>query len=75
VIATFRDNGVELYFCSLKTQVYETMRRGKLFDLLDERHFIRTKNSALQLMEEQFDSGNELRPAAPAIGPSTPVLG
>jgi len=75
VIETFRDNGVELYFTSLKAQVYETLRRGKLFDLLDEDHFIRTKRHALELMHAAFDSGKPLRPAAPALGPSTPVLG
>jgi len=75
VIATFRDNGVELYFSSLKTQVYETLQRGKLFSLLDEKHFLRTKRTALEFMEKTFDSGNELRPAAPAVGPRTPVLG
>jgi MFS superfamily sulfate permease-like transporter len=75
VIATFRDNGVELYFSSLKTQVYETLQRGKLFSLLDEKHFLRTKRTALEFMEKTFDSGNELKPAAPAVGPSTPVLG
>jgi MFS superfamily sulfate permease-like transporter len=75
VIQTFRDNGVEIYFSSLKAQVYETLRRGRLFRLLDEKHFLRTKRTALEFMEKTFDSGNELRPAAPAVGPSTPVLG
>jgi MFS superfamily sulfate permease-like transporter len=75
VIATFRDNGVEIYFTSLKAQVYDTLRRGKMFHLLNENHFIRTKDRALQFMQETFDSGTELRPAAPAVGPSTPVLG
>ena len=75
VIETFRDNGVELYFTSLKTQVYETLRRGRLFDLLEERHFFRTKTPALAFMEETYDSGKTLRPAPPAAGPSTPILG
>jgi MFS superfamily sulfate permease-like transporter len=75
VIATFRDNGVEIYFTSLKAQVYDTLRRGRMFHLLNENHFIRTKERALEFMHETFDSGDELRPAAPAVGPSTPVLG
>jgi SulP family sulfate permease len=75
VIQTFRDNGVELYFSSLKAQVYETFRRGKLFHLMDETHFIRTKDKALAFMEEHFDSGKPLEPAKPAVGPRTPVLG
>jgi sulfate permease, SulP family len=75
VIETFRDNGVEIYFSSLKAQVYETLRRGRLFRLLDETHFIRTKDKALAFMAETFDSGKPLQPAAPAVGPSTPILG
>ncbi|WP_295541067.1 SulP family inorganic anion transporter [uncultured Thiohalocapsa sp.] len=75
VIETFRDNGVEIYFSSLKAQVYETLRRGKMFHLLDETHFIRTKDRALKFMDETFDSGKPLEPARAAVGPSTPVLG
>ncbi|MBK1617298.1 sodium-independent anion transporter [Lamprobacter modestohalophilus] len=75
VIETFRDNGVELYFSSLKSQVYETLRRGKLFNLLDETHFMRTKRTAIDFMKETFDTGEAPRPAPPAVGPSTPVLG
>lgn len=75
VIETFRDNGVELYFCSLKTQVYETLHRGRLFNLLDETHFLRTKQRALEFMEEAFDDDETAHPPAPAVGPSTPVLG
>lgn len=75
VIETFRDNGVELYFCSLKTQVYDTLHRGRLFDLLDETHFIRTKRQALDFMEETFDNDETDHPPARAVGPSTPVLG
>ncbi len=75
VIETFRDNGVELYFCSLKAQIYETLRRGKLFNLLEETHFIRTKQRALKFMEETFDNDAFSQPPAPAVGPRTPVLG
>jgi SulP family sulfate permease len=75
VIQTFRDNGVELYFSSLKSQVYDTLRRGRLFHLLDETHFIRTKDKALKFMEERFDGSEPLEPAKPAVGPKTPVLG
>ncbi|NBC12205.1 MAG: STAS domain-containing protein [Gammaproteobacteria bacterium] len=75
VIETFRDNGVEIYFSSLKAQVYETLRRGKMFHLLDETHFIRTKDRALKFMDETFDSGKPLEPARTAVGPSTPILG
>ena len=75
VIETFRDNGVELYFCSLKAQVYDTLHRGRLFDLLDESHFIRTKQRALGFMEETFDNDDSTHPPAPAVGPRTPVLG
>jgi len=75
VIETFRDNGVEIYFSSLKAQVYETLRRGKMFHLLDETHFIRTKDRALKFMDETFDSGKPLEPPRTAVGPSTPILG
>ncbi len=75
VIETFRDNGVEIYFSGLKAQVYETLRRGRMFHLLDETHFIRTKAKALEFMQETFDSGKSLQPAAPAVGPKTPILG
>ncbi len=75
VIQTFRDNGVEIYFSSLKAQVYETLRRGRMFRLLDESHFIRTKDRALKFMEETFDSGMPLQPAKPVAGPTTPILG
>jgi MFS superfamily sulfate permease-like transporter len=75
VITTFRDNGVEIYFTSLKAQVYDTLRRGKMFHLLNENHFIRTKERALEFMQETFDGSDARQPAAPAVGPSTPVLG
>ncbi|MGD2020629.1 MAG: SulP family inorganic anion transporter [Thiohalocapsa sp.] len=75
VIETFRDNSVEIYFSSLKAQVYDTLRRGRMFHLLDETHFIRTKDRALKFMEETFDSGKPLEPARAAVGPRTPVLG
>jgi len=75
VIETFRDNGVEIYFSSLKAQVYDTLRRGRMFHLLNERHFIRTKDRALQFMEETFDGTSPREPARPAVGPSTPLLG
>lgn len=75
VIETFRDNGVEIYFSSLKAQVYDTLRRGKMFHVLDESHFIRTKDRALKFMAETFDSGKPLEPARTVVGPSTPILG
>ncbi len=75
VIQTFRDNGVELYFSSLKSQVYDTFRRGRLFHMLDETHFIRTKSKALEFMEARFDGSEPLEPAKPVVGPKTPVLG
>jgi MFS superfamily sulfate permease-like transporter len=75
VIALFRDNGVEIYFSRLKAQVYDTLRRGKLFHLLDETHFIRTKERALEFMEETYDGAKPLEPSRPAVGPSTPLLG
>ena len=75
VIELFRDNGIEIYFSRLKAQVYDTLRRGRLFHLLDERHFIRTKERALEFMEETYDSGKPLEPSRPAVGPRTPMLG
>jgi MFS superfamily sulfate permease-like transporter len=75
VIETFHDNGVEIYFSSLKAQVYDTLRRGRMFHLLNERHFIRTKDRALQFMEETFDGASPREPVRPAVGPRTPLLG
>lgn len=75
VIRTFRDNGVEIYFSRLKAQVYKTLRRGKLFHLLDETHFIRSKERALEFMEETFDGSEAPEPSRKAVGPRTPVLG
>jgi MFS superfamily sulfate permease-like transporter len=75
VIELFRDNGIEIYFSRLKGQVYDTLRRGRMFHLLDETHFIRTKERALEFMEKTYDSGKPLEPARPAVGPSTPLLG
>jgi MFS superfamily sulfate permease-like transporter len=75
VIELFRDNGIEIYFSRLKAQVYDTLRRGRLFHLLDEAHFIRTKERALEFMEETYDSGKLLEPSRPTVGPSTPLLG
>lgn len=75
VIELFRDNGIEIYFSRLKAQVYDTLRRGRLFHLLDEKHFIRTKERALEFMEETYDSGKPMEPSRPAEGPSTPLLG
>ena len=76
VIETFRDNGIELYFSSLKAQVYDTLRLGKMFHLLNERHFFRTKERALAFMEKTFDGADRPElPPPPGVGPRTPVLG
>lgn len=56
VIETFRDNGITLYFSSLKAQVYETLKRARLFDVLGKEHFFRTKEKALAFMESTYDS-------------------
>ncbi|WP_242469605.1 SulP family inorganic anion transporter [Rhabdochromatium marinum] len=56
VIDTFRDNGIEIYFSSLKNQVYEALKRGRLFDVLSHEHFFRTKEKALTFMEREYDS-------------------
>jgi MFS superfamily sulfate permease-like transporter len=55
VIDNFRDNGVEIYFSSLKAQVYDTLRRGKFFDVLSCDNFFRTKEKALAFMEARYD--------------------
>jgi MFS superfamily sulfate permease-like transporter len=59
VIDNFRDSGVEIYFSSLKTQIYETLRRGKLFDVLSCDNFFRTKEKALAYMEAKYDAGDD----------------
>ncbi|WP_040856222.1 SulP family inorganic anion transporter [Thiorhodovibrio frisius] len=56
VIDTYRDNGIEIYFSSLKAQVYEALERGRLFDMLGRDHFFRTKERALIFMESTYDS-------------------
>jgi MFS superfamily sulfate permease-like transporter len=55
VIDTYRDNGIEIYFSSLKAQVYEALQRGRLFDVLSREHFFRTKEKALAFMETKYD--------------------
>jgi MFS superfamily sulfate permease-like transporter len=55
VIDNFRDSGVDIYFSSLKAQVYDTLRRGKLFDVLSCDNFFRTKEKALTYMERHYD--------------------
>ncbi len=64
VIDNFRDSGVEIYFSSLKTQIYETLRRGKLFDVLSRDNFFRTKEKALAYMEAKYDDGDVAAAAA-----------
>ena len=54
VIDNFRDSGVEIYFSSLKSQVYETLCKGKLFDLLSRDNFFKTKEKALTFMETTY---------------------
>jgi SulP family sulfate permease len=54
VIDNFRDSGVEIYFSSLKSQIYETLRKGKLFDLLSRDNFFKTKEKALAFMEATY---------------------
>jgi MFS superfamily sulfate permease-like transporter len=54
VIDNFRDSGVEIYFSSLKSQIYDTLRRGKLFDVLSCDNFFRTKEKALAFMESTY---------------------
>jgi MFS superfamily sulfate permease-like transporter len=54
VIDTFRDNGVEIYFSSLKNQIYQALGRGKLFDVLSREHFFKTKEKALAFMETTY---------------------
>ncbi|WPL18957.1 putative sulfate transporter [Thiorhodovibrio winogradskyi] len=56
VIDTYRDNGIEIYFSSLKAQVYEALERGRLFDVLGRDHFFRTKEKALTFMESTYDN-------------------
>lgn len=55
VIDTFRDNGIEVYFSSLKTQVYDVLKRGRLCEIIGEDHFFRTKEQALAFMERTYD--------------------
>jgi MFS superfamily sulfate permease-like transporter len=64
VIDNFRDSGVEIYFSSLKTQIYDTLRRGKLFDVLSRDNFFRTKEKALAYMEAKYDDGDVAAAAA-----------
>jgi len=66
VIDNFRDSGVEIYFSSLKTQIYETLRRGRLFDVLSCDNFFRTKEKALAYMEAKYDASDNR--AAEAYG-------
>jgi MFS superfamily sulfate permease-like transporter len=55
VIDTYRDNGIEIYFSSLKAQIYEALERGRLFDVLSRDHFFSTKERALDFMESKYD--------------------
>ncbi len=55
VIDNFRDNGIAIYFSSLKTQVYQALERGHLFDVLGREHFFRNKEQALRFMQATYD--------------------
>jgi MFS superfamily sulfate permease-like transporter len=66
VVENFRDSGVEIYFSSLKAQVYEALRRGKLFDLIGADHFFRTKEMALDSLEQTYDAGADDQGPVPA---------
>jgi len=66
VVENFRDSGVEIYFSSLKAQVYEALRRGKLFDLIGADHFFRTKEKALDSLEQTYDASKDDQGPVPA---------
>jgi len=66
VVENFRDSGVEIYFSSLKAQVYEALRRGKLFDLIGADHFFRTKEKALDFLEQTYDAAADDQGPVPA---------
>ncbi len=64
VIQNLKENGIELYFSSLKRQVVDVFRRGNLFEIIDEGHLFRTKEQALAFMYRHFD-GQDLRQSVP----------
>jgi len=66
VVENFRDSGVEIYFSSLKAQVYEALRRGNLFDLIGADHFFRTKEKALDSLEQTYDASKDDQGPVPA---------
>jgi anti-anti-sigma factor len=55
VAQNLADNGVELYFSGIKRQVDEVFRRGRIFEVLDESHFFRNKERALEFMFQHYD--------------------
>jgi len=62
VVDNFRDGGIELYFSSLKSQVYEGLRRSRLFERIGADHFFRTKEKALEYLAETYDAGEDQGP-------------
>ena len=57
VIESFHDAGIEIYFSSLKSQVYETLCNADMFSKLSKDHFFRTKEKALEALERVYDQG------------------
>jgi len=57
VIETFQDAGIEIYFSSLKAQVYETLSNANMFSKLSRDHFFRTKEKALEALDRVYDQG------------------
>ncbi len=57
VIDSFHDAGIEIYFSSLKAQIYETLSNARMFRKLSEDHFFRTKEKAVEALERVYDQG------------------
>ncbi len=59
LVDRLRDRGVDIYFCGLKDQVIEVMKRTRLYEKIGEDHIFRTEAQALLAMHETAHLGSD----------------
>ncbi len=58
LVDRLRDRGVDIYFCGLKDQIIEVMKRTRLYEKIGEDHVFRTQAQALLAMHETAHAGS-----------------
>ncbi len=58
LVDRLRDRGVDIYFCGLKDQVIDVMKRTRLYEKIGEDHIFRTEAQVLLAMHETAHAGS-----------------